>query len=776
MTGQGRKTGGSSMGRHFPGLSGKATDKERRPLSSLRICIATPDIAGLTRNGGIGSTYANLASTLAAAGHEVTILYLLSSCEPGMNEESAIDSYKKKGIRLLLLPGEEPSRIIATEVASISYLAYRWLKQRDFDVIHFPEWMGLGYYSVLAKHQGLAFLDCTMVVGLHSPTIWFTQADLDFYSNVDCLERDFMERRSVAYSDVLFSPTQYMISWAAGQGWELPARSYVQPHILPDEFIEEAGPEPVKIKELVFFGRLEILKGLVLFCDALDLIAKNGKVTPVPVTFLGKQTTLEGITSKEYILERARQWPFAVRIISDLDRDGALAYLKEGARLAIIASLAENFANTVQECCGMGIPFLASAVGGIPERINPEDRESTCFVPRPGNLAKRLVQALEEGVPRTRSAVDFKANRKIWTDWYEPPEKNQSLPGAKGNGTCDRPSSHPLVSVCLTTFNRPHLLAQALESLRSQDYPNFEVLLVDDGSDQPEALAFLDQLEPEFKAGGWRIIRQENSYLGAARNTGARHAHGEYLLFMDDDNYAEPHEISTFVRVAGYCGADILTCIFKIFNGNAAPSSYLQVPHHVSLPLGAAADVGAVKNCFGDANALVRRSTFEELGGFTEDYGVGTEDHEFFARAVLKGARLEVVPEELFWYRRQQGSMIQATPPAANVFRSARPYLEALSPDLRGIVRLLQGYHEVARKDQFSRRFETLWNSWSWRSFRPIRNFIRRCRRLPPERKPKINSIYEAEKAIKLIKNSATWHITRPLRALRKLVKRCFPS
>jgi hypothetical protein len=91
---------------------------------------------------------------------------------------------------------------------------------------------------------------------------------------------------------------------------------------------------------------------------------------------------------------------------------------------------------------------------------------------------------------------------------------------------------------------------------------------------------------------------------------------------MDDDNYAEPQEISTFVRVAGYCGADILTCIAKLFSGSAAPSSYSQVQDNVFLPLGAAADVGAVQNCFGDANALVRRSTFEKLGGFTEDYGV----------------------------------------------------------------------------------------------------------------------------------------------------------
>jgi len=733
------------MSRHFPPLSGKATTRQRRPGGSLRICIATPEITGMTRNGGIGTAYGNLALTLADAGHEVTILYLLPGREPGINEESVADSYKKHGIQLLRLPKKGPSRVMAAKNASISYLAYRWLKQRDFDVIHFPDWMGLGYYSVLAKHQGLAFLDSTIVVGLHGPTAWDKTGNVEFAGRVNNLEHMFMERKSVAYADVVFSPTQYMIFWVADQGWELPDRAYVQPHILPDELIKEVGPEAVKIKELVFFGRLQRRKGLVLFCDALDLIAKNSRLAPVTVAFLGKNASLDGRSSEQYIRKRARQWPLPIRIISDLHRDEALAYLKGGARLAIIASLDENFAHTVQECCGMGIPFLASAVGGIPERITSEDRERICFDPRPRELAERLVSALEQGVSPTRSAVDPKSNRKIWTNWYDTPEKDQSAPGVKD----DEPSGCPLVSVCLTTFNRPSLLAQALESLRRQDYPDFEVLLVDDGSDDPEALAFLDRLEPEFETRGWRIIRQDNKYLGAARNTGARHARGDYLLFMDDDNYAEPNEISTFVRAASYSGADILTCAMKNFSGSAAPLPHVQVPDNISLPLGAAADVGVLRNCFGDANALVRRSTFEQLGGFTEDYGVGCEDYEFFARAVLRGARLEVVPEELVWYRRQQDSMLQTTAFTANILRGTRPYFEALSPDLRGIARLLQGYHYLGVKGRlgtrgnllatlgnYTRKFEKYWNSWFWRCSRPICNFIRCCRGLPPERKP----------------------------------------
>jgi glycosyltransferase involved in cell wall biosynthesis len=57
-------------------------------------------------------------------------------------------------------------------------------------------------------------------------------------------------------------------------------------------------------------------------------------------------------------------------------------------------------------------------------------------------------------------------------------------------------------------------------------------------------------MQPEFERRGWRIIRsQVNQYLGGARNTGFRATKGEYVVFMDDDNYAKPHEVGP----AGIC-------------------------------------------------------------------------------------------------------------------------------------------------------------------------------------------------------------------------------
>ena len=143
---------------------------------------------------------------------------------------------------------------------------------------------------------------------------------------------------------------------------------------------------------------------------------------------------------------------------------------------------------------------------------------------------------------------------------------------------------------------------------------------------------------------------------------------------------------------------------------------------------------------------------------------------------------LKWCPKSLFWHRSQDDGMSQMTPLDANFIRSARPYLEALPPDLRGVISLLQGYHHaggeqlVETRDLCVNQFETMWNSWSWRSLRPIRNFVRRCRRLPPERKPQINSIFDAQRAIRSIKSDATWHVTRPLRALRKLARKYFRS
>lgn len=235
----------------------------------------------------------------------------------------------------------------------------------------------------------------------------------------------------------------------------------------------------------------------------------------------------------------------------------------------------------------------------------------------------------------------------------------------------------PLVSVCLIHHDRPNLLSDCLESIYRQTYLNFEVVLVDDGSTLPASQFFLDSLADEFRRKGWSLVRQENGYLGRARNTAARIAKGEYLFFLDDDNLLIEGGLERAVEVAQRTGADIVTSVMSIFSAPAGNRPTL--PERLWVFLGEDPLRAVFDNNLGDANALVRRDCWNELGGYSEDRGVGAEDWEFYAKAVLKGYRLEHSLRPLIWYRLSANSMARTGDWWVDYRRALRPY-EALMP------------------------------------------------------------------------------------------------
>jgi len=630
-----------------------------------------------------------LADTLVAAGHEVTYLYTGGSWTESEPVPVWVERYCRPGFTIVPLPDPE-IRIGNAHVLRISYLTYEWLRKHDeFDVVHFHEWHGNGYYSLLAKHQGLAFDATTLCVSTHSPTSWNKQGNHEFMDQVADFEIDHLERQSARLADVLLSPSQYMLDWISSEGWCLAPEYRVIPNVLPASALARMDSTPGnripregkrKVEEIAFFGRLEGRKGLKLFCDALDRLASSG-VGPFRVTFLGKDGTIEGRSGLGYIDLRSRAWTFECQIITTFGNLEAVDYLLQPGRVAVMPSLMENSPMALHECLLAEVPFLASQVGGIPEMVRAEDRPDVLFPLRADALALQLERVLREGLSPARPAFEEATNREAWLAWH------QRLPGRSSRTAQAEqvPKATPLVSVCITHFNRAHYLPQALASIRAQDYPNFEVIVVDDGSTSPEALAYLDSLAPDFASRGWRIVRQENRYPGAARNNAARHARGEFLLFMDDDNVAKPHEISRFIQVALKTGADILTCFADVIRGHELIRPD-QRPDHRYLYMGDALAVGAFYNCFGDTNAMVRRDCLLALGGFTEDYGYNHEDKELYARAVLKGYRLEVVPEALYWYRANPSGINLSSSHYLNSMRGLRPYRDALPDSLHHVL------------------------------------------------------------------------------------------
>src|SRR5215212_9338337 len=90
-----------------------------------------------------------------------------------------------------------------------------------------------------------------------------------------------------------------------------------------------------------------------------------------------------------------------------------------------------------------------------------------------------------------------------------------------------------LVSVIIPCYNQAHFLGEAIESVLSQSYKNFEIIVVDDGSSDntSEVASSYEEV---------RLVRQENRGLSAARNAGITHSEGEYLVFLDADDRLLP--------------------------------------------------------------------------------------------------------------------------------------------------------------------------------------------------------------------------------------------
>jgi len=737
------------------------------PRSHARVCIVTPDLMGPIRNGGVGTAYGSLALILAQAGHEVTVLFSAGQSESGTMHHWA-RSYASKSVTLTPLERSGARIMARSDYSATSYQVFLWLRDNHarFDVVHFPEWQGLGYYALLAKHQGLAFADISFCVGAHCPT-----AHLDpVFGNLDQMAADFMERESVRLADVVLSPSNYLLQWMRDDGWKLPASVFVSPNVVPDSVLARRADrsEGMAIREIVFFGRLEPVKGLSLFCDAIDRLLRRDRSIVPRITFLGKSSPLRNEDSYEYAHRRAKPWGVEVNVLGK-DHDAALEYICRQGVLAVIPSLVENFPYTVLECLAQRVPFIASAVGGIPEQIAARDLERVCFHPQPDALAAKLEQALREAPAPAAPAFDFAENNRTLVRWHEAlvgsAARNREVKVAAAPD-----DAHPLVSVCLVHHDRPDYLRQAIESLRRQDYSPFEVILADDGSTGPGALAYLESLEPEFKERGWQILRLENRYVGAARNAAGRHSRGDYLLFMDDDNYALADELSVAVAAAQKTDADILTFVEYFFEGDQLPPGNPDADTVIWVPLGPSVAAGLYENVFGDANALVKRSAFEQLGGFREVHGIGCEDWELWARAVLHGFALEVVPRPLTWYRIHPVSMTHTMDRMTSALFATTPYREGVSKDLRpALAFAVRRWFEEGHASNdvglaLEREIDHIWNSTSWRALRPVRNLVRRLKGRPEESKPLARTDYEALQAIIRLRKSNSWELTAPIR------------
>ena len=199
-----------------------------------------------------------------------------------------------------------------------------------------------------------------------------------------------------------------------------------------------------------------------------------------------------------------------------------------------------------------------------------------------------------------------------------------------------------LISVIIPTFNRRRQVQAALRSVLAQTYPEFEVIIVDDGSTDGTGSA-LETLVSQEGWGGLRVryFFRPNQGQSAARNLGIEKARGELVAFLDSDDTWFPEKLEWQLRALEQFKDKCCACITDarlIDDLGMDTSAFRESGRPYQDALGV--DFGAVKSLvryrdpFWISTLLVRTDVVRQLGCFDDQLGYA-EDHDFFFRLSL---------------------------------------------------------------------------------------------------------------------------------------------
>jgi glycosyltransferase involved in cell wall biosynthesis len=554
-----------------------------------------------------------------------------------------------------------------------AYALDLWARANSFSLIAGTSRSGILAYCATSRRQGL-LPTATQVVMLADTFAVQDLLDRDqLLERPELLMEEALEKAALAAATRVLVPSARVLDICT----ELEPSVVERARVVPDEIGTAASAAGVPGETsgrrwLIFAAPLRTRSGLVQMCDALDRLMRRPGLDPdtLGVVFVGTEDWLRGRRAGAYLRERARKWRFDLRVHLDLTLDSFVgllgAYAKSGLSVRLPA-----VEGTVWEAAAVSAGLAAADLSAV----------------RSGNatdLADALEAALGGSQPLLPAGIvvgDMGAALAAEIG----SAVTQTAPAA-------RATARPCVSVCISHFNRTSLLRQALASVLACGYPELEIIVVDDGSTVPGIAGELAAIEAELAAVNGKVVRQPNSYLGAARNTAVRNSTGELIVFMDDDNLAHPGMIDAFVDAHLATGADIVTSRFAIFDDTDSIEPSRDIPREIGVPLIPDLAVGVLSNCFGDANMLITRAAFEKIGGFTEDFGRGHEDWELFARASTLGLRHELLNRAHFWYRVAAQSMLRGRESALVDFqRNIRAYAHELPHGIHRILMLAQG-------------------------------------------------------------------------------------
>jgi len=615
----------------------------------MNIVYVCREISPFT-GGGIGTYIANVLKVMQKVGHRVTLVtdFMGSPPEdpnllfPGVRFVEPI-TYNAEKLADFMSEHQAYSSRVYDTLLELS-------RSEVIDVVEFPEFRGEGFISIRAKQTLNQFQNTKLIVKCHTPFSLIRDINEEYFLQPRHELDIFMEDYSVENADMVTSPSRSLRRYFE----QRVGRNNIQICPYPLELAWEVSPFEkgcINPRLVRYFGSIQPRKGLDHFVDAAVLALQKGLAFEFEI--IGGERNESVLWTRYSDLLKRRipeQYQDDIKFAGAVSAEDIPQMMRETG-VVLLPSRWENWANVCLEAMSAGCIVVASKEGGMSEMIedgisgyyldpaNPRETVDTLqhIIQLPDSELKSISQAAHQRAlslcnpERTRSAIEANYLRDL-ADLDTAPEFNSE--------------NVPLVSVIVPFYNQTATIRETIDSITCSDYPNIEIIVINDGSDSDQALSVLAELESE----GIRCIHQENCGLSFARNRGFEASKGEFILPLDSDDTIHPEYIRKAVKLL-LVRPDITYVGCYAQNFGAFEGVY--------SPIGFVKPLMAFQNTDIKCSGVFRKSA--TLNCSYDPVLYSYEDWDFLVCIHEQGGKGEVIPEPLFNYRRSHQSMVFST-------------------------------------------------------------------------------------------------------------------
>lgn len=253
----------------------------------------------------------------------------------------------------------------------------------------------------------------------------------------------------------------------------------------------------------------------------------------------------------------------------------------------------------------------------------------------------------------------------------------------------------PLISIVTPTFNHEKYIQACIDSVVNQTYPNWEMVIIDDGSTDNTPDIVREYNDPRII-----YIRKDHrgiDYLGENFNYAVEISNGQFLVILEGDDFLPPNRLE--IQLPAFRDKEVILCHGKyayVFDDRVVVYPNLfKIDELRNRPIGSALKIFLQGfNPIGSQSVMIRKSTLLDIGGFTQPKYLPLVDYPTWMKLALRGT-FEYIPEVLgFWRRHPQSVTINRSEQIFKAFiRYCDEFVETYGEELARL-----GFSESIRK------------------------------------------------------------------------------